>query len=72
MLGNKPRYRYEIQLIPEGGQRTKVIVKVYPGVFSQVVEGVDGMLRMPNGCFEQTSSSAYPNILIVQYMREHK
>jgi len=28
MLGNKPRYRYEIQLIPEGGQRTKVIVNV--------------------------------------------
>jgi len=28
MLGNKPRYRYEIQLIPEGGQRTKEIVNV--------------------------------------------
>jgi uncharacterized protein YfaS (alpha-2-macroglobulin family) len=53
-------------------ESAKVIVKVYPGVFSQVVEGLDGMLRMPNGCFEQTSSSAYPNILIVQYMRQHK
>ena len=28
MFGNKPRYRYEIQLIPEGGQRTKEIVNV--------------------------------------------
>src|SRR5579859_3415968 len=28
MLGNKPRYRYEISLIPEGGQRTRVIVNV--------------------------------------------
>ena len=28
LVGHKPRYRYEIQLIPEGGQRTKVIVNV--------------------------------------------
>ena len=28
MLGNKPRYHYEIQLIPEGGQRAKMIVNV--------------------------------------------
>ena len=35
-------------------------MKIYPGVFSQVLEGADGILRMPGGCFEQTSSSAYP------------
>ncbi len=28
------------------------------------------MLRMPGGCIEQTSSSAYPNVLIVDYMKE--
>jgi len=26
-----------------------VIVKVYPGLLSQVVEGLDGLLRMPFG-----------------------
>ena len=31
----------------------------------------DGMLREPNGCFEQTSSSNYPNVMIMQYMRQH-
>src|SRR5262249_26111857 len=35
---------------------SKLYVKVYPGVFSQLVEGTDGILRMPGGCFEQTSS----------------
>ena len=30
------------------------------------------MLRVPNGCFEQTSSSAYPNILIIDYLRKNK
>ena len=49
---------------------SQLFVKVYPGVFSQVLEGVDGMLRMPGGCFEQTSSSAYPNMLVVDYIKK--
>src|SRR5205085_3113685 len=47
-------------------------VKLYPGAFSQVVEGLDGLLRMPNGCFEQTSSTTYPNILVTDYMKTTK
>jgi uncharacterized protein YfaS (alpha-2-macroglobulin family) len=43
----------------------QLFVKVYPGVVSQVMEGLEGMLRMPTGCFEQTSSSAYPNALVL-------
>jgi hypothetical protein len=48
---------------------SRLFVKVYPGVFSQLLEGTEGMLRLPNGCLEQTSSSAYPNILVADYMR---
>ena len=48
---------------------SKVFVKVYPGTLSQVVEGLDKMLRMPFGCFEQTSSVTYPNILVMDYMK---
>lgn len=48
---------------------SKVFVKIYPGLFSQVVEGLDSMLRMPFGCFEQTSSVTYPNVLAVDYMK---
>jgi hypothetical protein len=51
---------------------SKLFVKVYPGVMSQVLEGTDALLRMPGGCFEQTSSSAYPNILVVDYLRRTK
>lgn len=47
-------------------------VKLYPGAFSQVVEGLDGILRMPNGCFEQTSSMTYPNVLVTDYLRSTK
>lgn len=56
--------------IPEGvvENASKMWVKIYPGLFSQAVEGLDSMLNMPCGCFEQTSSSTYPNILVLDYM----
>ncbi|MGO8671280.1 MAG: alpha-2-macroglobulin family protein [Capsulimonadaceae bacterium] len=49
---------------------SKLWIKLYPGVFSQVVEGLDGMLRMPSGCFEQTSSSTYPDVLVLSYLKQ--
>src|SRR5439155_19535429 len=50
----------------------KAFVKLYPSSFSQVVEGLDGIFRMPYGCFEQTSSTTYPNILALHYLRQTK
>ena len=51
---------------------SRLLVKVYPGVYSQLLEGVEGMLRMPHGCFEQSSSSAYPNILAMDYLKKNR
>lgn len=42
----------------------------FPSVNGEVMEGLEGMLREPNGCFEQTSSTTYPNILALSYMKE--
>src|SRR5262249_26843150 len=44
-------------------------LKIYPALASHVIEGLDSMLRMPGGCFEQTSSTTYPNALILDYLR---
>jgi hypothetical protein len=49
-----------------------VLVRLYPGPLSQVIEGMDSILRMPGGCFEQTSSSTYPNVLGLDYMKRTK
>jgi len=49
-----------------------VLVRLYPGPLSQVIEGMDSILRMPYGCFEQTSSSTYPNVLALDYMKRTK
>jgi len=51
---------------------SKILVRLYPGPLSQVIEGMDSLLRMPFGCFEQTSSSTYPNVLALDYMKRTK
>ncbi|MEO8596666.1 MAG: MG2 domain-containing protein [Candidatus Solibacter sp.] len=55
--------------VPDAG---KIFVRLYPGPLSQVIEGMDAILRMPGGCFEQTSSSTYPNVLALDYMKRTK
>jgi uncharacterized protein YfaS (alpha-2-macroglobulin family) len=55
--------------IPDAG---KIFVRLYPGPLSQIVEGMDSLLQMPGGCFEQTSSSTYPNVLALDYMKRTK
>ncbi|MCS6884897.1 MAG: alpha-2-macroglobulin family protein [Acidobacteriota bacterium] len=53
-------------------EANKILIKLYPGPFSQVVEGLDSIMRMPSGCFEQTSSANYPNVLALDYMKTTK
>jgi hypothetical protein len=50
----------------------KLFVKIYPSTFSQLLEGLDGIFKMPYGCFEQTSSTTYPNVLALDYLRRTK
>jgi uncharacterized protein YfaS (alpha-2-macroglobulin family) len=53
-------------------EASRIFVRLYPGPLSQVIEGMDSILRMPGGCFEQTSSSTYPNVLALDYMKRTK
>jgi hypothetical protein len=34
-----------------------------------MISGLEGLLREPGGCFEQTSTSNYPNLLILDYLK---
>jgi len=61
--------RFPANSIPDA---SKIFVRLYPGPLSQVVEGMDAVLRMPFGCFEQTSSATYPNVLALDYMKSTK
>ncbi len=46
----------------------RVEVKVYPGPAAQLLDGLERLLQMPSGCFEQTSSATYPNVLVLDYL----
>ena len=62
--------RHEVDFPPNAiPEASEIFVRLYPGPLSQVVEGMDSLLRMPGGCFEQTSSSTYPNVLALDYMK---
>jgi hypothetical protein len=60
---------FPVNSIPDA---SKIVVRLYPGPLSQIIEGMDSLLRMPGGCFEQTSSSTYPNVLALDYMKRTK
>jgi alpha-2-macroglobulin-like protein len=44
-------------------------VKLFPSRFSEMVEGLESIFQAPHGCFEQTSSTTYPNVLVLDYMK---
>jgi len=47
----------------------RLTVKIQPEILSVVLGGLDGLLAMPHGCFEQTSSTTYPNIMVLSYLK---
>ncbi|MBL8798343.1 MAG: hypothetical protein JNM56_30895 [Planctomycetia bacterium] len=48
----------------------KANLQVFPSRLADLQGGLEGLLREPRGCFEQTSTSNYPNVMIMGYMRE--
>ena len=46
----------------------KINFTAFPNVVSDLMAGVAGILREPYGCFEQTSCSAYPNAMVLDYL----
>ena len=67
----KGEAKHDIDLTRASKGSVQATVKIYTSALSTMISGLDGMLREPNGCFEQTSSSNYPNVMIMQYMRQH-
>jgi alpha-2-macroglobulin-like protein len=56
--------------LPEAIKGTlKVQLHVYPTTLADLQTGLAGLLREPGGCFEQTSTANYPNLLILDYLK---
>ena len=46
------------------------LLRLYRGAADQALDGLEGMLQEPYGCFEQTSSTTYPNLLVLRLLRD--
>jgi uncharacterized protein YfaS (alpha-2-macroglobulin family) len=47
-----------------------VAIKIYPNMLAHIAESVEGLLKRPYGCGEQTTSSTYPNLMILKIEKE--
>ncbi len=67
--GNEMEKEYEISIqhVVEGSLQASL--GAYPSVISDLMKGVESILREPSGCFEQTSVSSYPNVMVMDYLR---
>lgn len=45
-------------------------LKIYPNMLAHVAESVEGLLKRPYGCGEQTTSSTYPNLMILKLEKD--
>lgn len=62
------RQQFDIGQPVKGSIKTDL--RIFTTLEGQLLDGIESMLREPYGCFEQTSSSTYPNIFILKYLRE--
>lgn len=60
-------FSFEMNKVVNGS--LKMSFTAYPNVVSDLMKGVEGILREPYGCFEQTSCTAYPNAMVLDYMK---
>jgi len=65
------KHRFTIDLGEAVEGTVQASVQLYPSPLSTMVEGMEGLLREPSGCFEQTSSSNYPNVMVMNYLEEN-
>lgn len=66
----KMQSRYNLDITDPIPGTVKAKLQLFPKLTDDLLAGVDAILREPHGCFEQTSSSNYPNIMALQYLQE--
>lgn len=68
--GNGMQNMFNIRLNDPVSGSLSVKLTAYPNLLNDVLKGMERMLRQPSGCFEQVSSTTYPNLLVLDLMRQ--
>lgn len=50
----------------------QVTLTAYPSALASLQQGMQSIFQQPYGCFEQASTSNYPNVLALQFMEEQQ
>lgn len=62
--------QFQVTLPPWQKGTLEAQFNIYTDVVGEVMDGVASLISKPYGCFEQTSSSTYPNVMILKYLKE--
>ncbi|MCA9540547.1 MAG: hypothetical protein KC620_16720, partial [Myxococcales bacterium] len=60
---------HNFDLTPATPGTINASLKLYPSPVASMTGGLAGLIRQPSGCFEQTSSSNYPNVMVLSYLQ---
>ena len=70
--GNAPSQKYEFLVNNSVQGSISATFTAFPNVVTDLVKGIESILQEPYGCFEQTSTSSYPNAMVLSYMKEQE
>jgi len=62
---------FEVDILRAAPHTLTANLTAHSGIVSELLSNAAKMIRQPYGCFEQVSSSNYPNILVMQYLNEN-
>lgn len=60
-------FEFEMDHVVNGS--LKASFTAFPNVVNDLMTGIEGILQEPYGCFEQTSCTAYPNAMVLHYLK---
>ena len=72
-IGPANEVRHEV-VIPDDTvpNSVKTSIRVYPAPLANLTGSLERLIREPNGCFEQTSSTNYPLVMAQEYFTSHQ
>jgi len=62
---------YNVAIGPAIEGTLQVRLEANPNPLAEALSGLENMIGVPSGCFEQTSCTNYPNVVIVKYAKEY-
>ncbi len=70
LSGQEKEAHYQLMINDPIPNSITAELQLFADLSGELLAGVESMLQEPNGCFEQTSSTNYPNIMVLRYLQE--